>query len=154
MAPSPGTSSTVLLTQLSRRVYRFANEEVLGMRLKAYAALTYLRDKGAIPQQALGEMCHLDPNNLVLVLNDLETAGYVVRRRDPSDRRRHIVEMTPEGVKAIEAAERGMASIEDDVLASLSSEERATLQSLLARALESEDVPAPAPSLAPAPSAA
>jgi DNA-binding MarR family transcriptional regulator len=143
MSRPPGQSSTVLLTQLSRRVYRYATEDVLGMRLKAYAALTYLRDQGAIPQQQLGELCHLDPNNLVLVLNDLESAGDVERRRDPADRRRHIVELTPAGHEALERAEHGMASVEDDVLGALSPDERSTLRELLARALAADDAPAP-----------
>jgi DNA-binding MarR family transcriptional regulator len=58
-------------------------------------------------------------------------------RGDPTDRRRHLVEITGAGVTALEQAELAQASIEDEVLAALSSEERATLRALLARALES-----------------
>ena len=126
----------VLLTRLSRVVYRRATEELLGVRLKQYIALNYLRDQGDTPQQELGEALHLDANNLVLLLNDLEDEGFVERRRDPSDRRRHIVEVMPAGRRALERAERALESIEDDVLAPLSNEERATLRRLLTRALE------------------
>ena len=62
---------------------------------------------------------HLDPNNCVLMLNDLEAAGHVERRRDPADRRRHIVEMTQAGRKALAAADRAMESLEEDVLGAL-----------------------------------
>jgi DNA-binding MarR family transcriptional regulator len=95
-------------------------------------------------QQALGELCHLDANNLVLVLNELEAAGQAERRRDPTDRRRHIVAITPAGQRALVRAEQGMASIEDEVLGALGADERASLRELLARALEAEDAPAPA----------
>src|SRR5436190_14412679 len=103
---TPG--SMVLLTRLARAVYRLSSEEVLGMRLKGYVALCYLRDRGAATQQALGEKMMVDPNNLVLMLNELESAGFLVRKRDPQDRRRHIVELTDEGHRAIERAEAGM----------------------------------------------
>jgi len=81
---------------------------------------------------------HLDPNNCVLMLNDLEDAGHVERRRDPVDRRRHIVEMTPGGHKAMLQAERAMESLEEDVLGALAPEERDVLRGLLARALAGE----------------
>ena len=126
----------VLLTRLSRVVYRRATEKLLGIRLKQYIALNYLRDGGPTPQQELGESLHLDPNNLVLLLNDLEDEGYAERRRDTSDRRRHIVEITRSGGQALERAERALESVEDDVLGALTAEERATLRRLLVKAME------------------
>ena len=132
---APG--SVVLLTRLSRAIYRRSSESVIGMRLKPYMVLDFLREHGPIPQQALGEAMMLDPNNLVLLLNEVEAAGHARRRRDPDDRRRHIVELTDEGRTALERAEAGMESVEDEVMANLSSSERATLRKLLAKALES-----------------
>ena len=85
-----------LMIHLTRRIYRRATEDVLGMKLKPYLLLSNLRD-GALPQSELCTSMHLDPNNCVLMLNDLEAAGHVERRRDPADRRRHIVVMTPAG---------------------------------------------------------
>jgi DNA-binding MarR family transcriptional regulator len=134
-ATVPG--SMVLVTRLARAVYRRSNEEVLGMRLKSYVALRVVADRGGATQQELGEKLHVDPNNLVLLLNELEDAGYLVRRRDPDDRRRHLVELTDDGRHAIERAEAGMESIEDEILGLLSAKERATLRDLLHKALES-----------------
>ena len=137
MSTTPPVGSIVLLTRLSRLIYRRATEDVLGMRLKAYMTLSSLRD-GPLPQSELCVTMHLDPNNCVLMLNDLEDAGHVERRRDPVDRRRHIVEMTPGGHKAMLQAERAMESLEDDVLGALAPEERDVLRGLLARALAGE----------------
>ena len=137
MSTSPSPGSIVLLTRLSRLVYKRATEDVLGMRLKAYVTLSNLRE-GPRSQQDLCIAMHLDPNNCVLMLNDLESEGYVERRRDPADRRRHIVELTPAGHKAMLAAERAMESLEDDVLGALEPEEREVLRQLLARALAAE----------------
>jgi DNA-binding MarR family transcriptional regulator len=131
---TPGV--TVLLTQLSRVVYRRTSEDLLGMRLKEFAMLAHLREHNPIPQQELGEMLCIDANNLVLLLNELESRGFAYRRRDPTDRRRHLVEITEEGLAAFENAERGIESVEGDVLASLTSRERTELHGLLTKALE------------------
>jgi DNA-binding MarR family transcriptional regulator len=128
----------VLLTRLSRVVYRRASEAVLGMTLKEYMALTNLRDQRGVTQQALADALHLDPNNCVLLLNVLENGRLAERRRDPSDRRRHIVELTPAGRQALERADRALESVEDEVLGTLTRTERETLHRLLVRAVEGE----------------
>jgi DNA-binding MarR family transcriptional regulator len=70
----------------------------------------------------------------VLLLNELEDLGYIERRRDPADRRRHVVELTDAGRVALERAERAQEGLGDELFAALSDEERATLRSLLSRA--------------------
>jgi DNA-binding MarR family transcriptional regulator len=136
---TPG--SLVLLIRLTRHVYRRASEEVLGMRLKQYLALNTLAQTPGIGQRQFGETLHLDPNNTVLMLNDLEAAGWAERRRDVEDRRRHVVEITAAGRKALARADEALDGLEDDVLDNLSPEERTTLRELLTRAMA--DVPAP-----------
>jgi DNA-binding MarR family transcriptional regulator len=126
--------SMVLLTRLNRLVYRHATEEALGMRLKQFALLSMLRDQGSVSQQALGEQMHVDANNLVLLLNDAEANGWVERRRDSTDRRRHIVVLTDAGVEALKHAEEAIEDVEDQVLGPLNAEERATLRRLLQKA--------------------
>jgi DNA-binding MarR family transcriptional regulator len=133
---APGTLT--LLTRLSKVVHRRTPESQLGMRLKHFVVLSYLADRDGIPQQELGDICGVDANNLVLILNELETAGFAERRRDPEDRRRHIVEITGTGRTAFKRAERAREAVEDDVLAALDAEEREILRRLLAKALEGE----------------
>lgn len=133
---APVQGSMNLLNRLARVVYRRATEEVIGIRLKQLIALEYLSEQGESTQQQLGRSLMMDPNNTVILLNDLEDSGYVLRRRDPSDRRRHIVEMTAEGARALEHAEVKLETVEDEVLGNLNGSERATLRKLLAKALE------------------
>ncbi len=83
--------------------------------------LAYLRDHPGVSQQAMTEHLSMDSNTGVLVLNDLEDLEYAERRRDPSDRRRHIVHITDAGLEALEQAEAAQGSIEDEILAGLSS---------------------------------
>lgn len=125
-----------LLVRLAKVVVRRANEEQLGMRLRWYLALSFLNDHDGAPQQALGEALCVDANNLVLLLNELEAAGLAERRRDALDRRRHLVHITADGRRALERAEHAQDDVEEQVLAALSADERATLRRLLARALE------------------
>jgi DNA-binding MarR family transcriptional regulator len=125
-----------LLTRLSRMVYRRTSEAALGVDLKRFVVLSYLRDHSGVTQHALaGAMC-LDANTLVLLLNDLEAAGYVARRRDPADRRRHLVDMTAEGFEEVERTERALDRVQDQVLTGLGGADRAALHDLLRRALE------------------
>jgi DNA-binding MarR family transcriptional regulator len=125
----------VLLTRLAKQVYRRSNEELLGMHLRLLMALSYLRDHDGAPQQELAEALCMDANNVVLLLNELEEEGHVVRHRDPHDRRRHLVELTETGRRALAEAERAQEGIEDEVLQALDPSERATLWQLLTRAL-------------------
>jgi len=106
------------------------------MRLRQFQALAKVRDHPGLSQQELAEGLLLDANAVVLLLNELEDLGYSVRRRDPEDRRRHILELTETGRRAIARAERGRNSIEGEVLAGLSAEEKQTLRKLLTRVLD------------------
>jgi MarR family transcriptional regulator, temperature-dependent positive regulator of motility len=125
-----------LLTQIHKAVNRRTSEELLGMRLKPYMTLGYIRDHPATSQQELESSLFMDANSVVLILNELEAAQLSVRRRDPDDRRRHIVEITPAGRWALERADKARDSVEDEVLKGLSAEERKTLRALLERVLE------------------
>ena len=112
----------VLLTRLAKQVYRRSSDELLGMHLRHLVALSYVRDHDGCPQQELAEAFCMDANNVVLLLNELEELGYVTRLRDPGDRRRHLVELTPAGAEALSLAERAQEAIEDDVLRALDAE--------------------------------
>jgi DNA-binding MarR family transcriptional regulator len=126
----------VLLTRLAKQVYRRSTEELLGMHMRLVMGLSFLRDHDGAPQQELADALCMDANNVVLLLNELEDLGHIARRRDPSDRRRHLVDITPQGRTALASAERAQElAIEDEVLAALDPEERATLWRLLSRAL-------------------
>jgi DNA-binding MarR family transcriptional regulator len=97
-----------------------------------------LRDYREVSQQALTEGLCIDTNYCVMLLNDLESSGLVERRRDPADRRRHIVTMTEQGRKALHQAEAAQQTLEDEILGALNAEERSTLAHLLRKAIEGQ----------------
>jgi DNA-binding MarR family transcriptional regulator len=130
---SPGTLALVL--GLSKAVHRASSEELLGMRLRQFMVLSYLSERSPSRQQDLCEALMLDANNCVLLLNELERAGWTQRRRDAEDRRRHVVELTAEGRQALERARRAQETLEDEMLAALDADEREQLAHLLRKAL-------------------
>jgi DNA-binding MarR family transcriptional regulator len=122
-----------MLLRLAKVIHKRSTDERLGLKLRQVMLLSYLRAGAPALQQQLCESLWLDPNNCVLLLNEMEELGLVERRRDPSDRRRHVVDITDEGRVALERAERAQESIGDELLSALSDDERATLRSLLSR---------------------
>lgn len=125
-----------LLVQLNKAIHKRSSEEMLGMRLKAYMTLGHIRDHRGTTQQELESALVMDANSVVLILNELEAREFSIRRRDPQDRRRHIVEITPAGRRALERADKAREALEDELLAPLSTEERRTLRKLVERVLE------------------
>ena len=91
-------------------------------------------------QQALCESIGVDASKLVAVLNDLEDEGLIVRRRDPADRRRHIVEVSEEGRAHVAAGERAIAQVEERLFAGLDEDERVQLRRLLAKVADSTGI--------------
>src|SRR4051812_13660473 len=113
-------------------LHRFTEAlEPYGIRPRHVAALIELRDDGELTQQSLCGQLHLDPTNLVAILNELEMRGYAKRRRDPEDRRRHLVEVTKKGIAVIEKVSEVMDGVEDELLRGLDPSERERLEGLL-----------------------
>src|SRR5436853_581063 len=86
--------------------------EPFGIRPRHVAALIELRDRGELTQQSLCGQLHLDPTNLVAILNELEQRGLATRRRDPKDRRRHLVEVSKKGIAVLEKVSEVMDGVE------------------------------------------
>src|SRR5258708_32842668 len=117
----PGLVS--LLTQLQKALHRRSSEDLLGMRLKPYMALGYIREHPGATQQELENALFMDANAVVLILNELEAAQFSIRRRDPQDRRRHIVELTEAGRRAVERPDKAREGLGDEVAAPPPAEE-------------------------------
>ena len=134
--------SSALLDHLARltRLRTEAALAPLSLRPRHLVALTVLRDHGSPTQQVLAAALHTDRTNLIGLLNELETAGLVLRRRSSEDRRRHMVELTDEGSARLAKAESSLAAAEDDVLSALDADQRELLYSLLQQATTSHVV--------------
>jgi MarR family transcriptional regulator, lower aerobic nicotinate degradation pathway regulator len=123
----------LLMIKLGRiTMHRFTQAlEPYGVRPRHVAALIELRDRGQLTQQSLCGQLHLDPTNLVTILNELEERGYATRRRDPEDRRRHLVEVSKKGIAVLEKVSEVMDGVEEELLAGLDPPERRELEGIL-----------------------
>ena len=120
------------------RVGRRATESFMEgcLRPRHIIALKLLGEHGPMAQHAVGTALSLDPSNVVGLLNELEERGLITRRRDPADRRRHIVELSTTGSGEVAQTRDQLGAVEDDLFKTLTTDERATLYSLLSRAVE------------------
>lgn len=108
----------------------------LGLRARELLALQHLRDRGPAAQQALVELIGVDATNLVAILNSLEDAELIKRRRDRSDRRRAIIELSAEGEQVLAELDHSLQRLDDTLLVGLTAPEREQLKALLGRIVE------------------
>jgi DNA-binding MarR family transcriptional regulator len=114
----------------------------IGYSPRQGTTLLTLADSGKMSQQALGETMGIDPSVLVGILNDLEGAELVERRRDPADRRRHIVAITAKGERALADVRSVLAGVERELFGDLAADELAELCRLLSKVRTRADDPA------------
>jgi len=114
----------------------FAGYEELGLHPYHHAILAVLDEGTRETQGAIADALGYDKGQLVGLLDELENAGLIERRRDPADRRRQIVRMTAAGRKTLERFRRLSQRLEDEFLASLDDRERHQLHALLLRLAE------------------
>ncbi|WP_432060896.1 MarR family winged helix-turn-helix transcriptional regulator [Streptomyces sp. S1] len=104
-----------------------------GLRLWHLTVLALLSDLGPQMKTVLAARLDMNASDLVRIVNDLVKTGYVDCARDPEDRRRIVVRLTPEGGSALAELGADIASADDEVLAPLDAEERRLLSALLRR---------------------
>jgi len=87
------------LRQNSARAVMFHQfiSEKLGLNATDHKCLDYLNRTGPVTAGQLAQLTGLTTGAVTSVIDRLEQAGYVVRDKDPNDRRRVVVKPVPEG---------------------------------------------------------
>ncbi|MCM1942202.1 MarR family winged helix-turn-helix transcriptional regulator [Streptomyces sp. G3] len=109
-----------------------------GLKMWHHVVLSAVRDLAPVAQADLGRGIGLDPKDLVGVLNDLQSAGLVVRVPDPGDRRKNAVSLTEEGGRVLARCEEAARAANDELLAPLTEDERARLMDMVRRVAGTE----------------
>jgi DNA-binding MarR family transcriptional regulator len=134
-------SSVFLLARLgfAIKVAAFDEFERAGASPYHHSILALLDEGARTTQAAIADALELDPSQLVGLLDALEERGLIERRRDETDRRRHVVSLTDAGRQQLAEFRRMMAGIENEFLAPLDADARATLHSLLSQIASHRD---------------
>jgi DNA-binding MarR family transcriptional regulator len=140
-------STAFLMKRLGHLVKERSMEayEAVGANPFYYSVLAVLEEGARDTQAKIADALGYDRSWLVGLLDELEAAGLIERRRDPEDRRRHLVSLTPAGKKKLGELRKIAKGVEDDLLGSLDAEQRAQLHELLLQ-LASDHDPRYAPS--------
>src|SRR5258708_21374691 len=87
------------LTRVARTVSRAFDDTLAeaGGSLPVWLVLIPLKSRALASQRELAEAVGIQGATLTHHLDAMESAGLVTRRRDPANRRLHLVELTPAG---------------------------------------------------------
>lgn len=121
-----------------------------GVAIREYEVLQTLADLGPSSQRRLSELLWVNRTIMVKLIDALESAGLVERRRDPADRRSCALELTPAGEQTRAELSTVADEAEAGLTASLSARERTALRKLLSAIALATDQPPELPTgLAP-----
>lgn len=126
-------SLSVLLNRAAQQSRDQFNRCLQSLHLtsKSFAVLSVLYEGAMCSQIDLGKGLCIDRTTMVSVIDELEQQHFVERTRHPTDRRQHLIVLTPQGKdiyqQALQAAER----FEDAYLAPLTAEQQQQLTLLL-----------------------
>ena len=133
--PKELLSSTVFLLKrlgFAAKDRSHAAFEGTGLSAFHFAVLALLEEDPRETQAMIADALGYDRSHIVRLLDELEERELVVRKRDPEDRRRHVVKLTVDGRAMLRRLRAVVRQLEDDFLAPLDAEQREALHGLLA----------------------
>lgn len=140
MSENIGGCFHLLLEILARKSTRMLNRNLRRNNIppRLYEVMTFIN---GTPQNqiTIAEKLQINKNVMVNLIDELEERGFCVRVQRPDMRRREYnIELTPRGVKALRDCGKLVRSVERELLAGLTDEERTQLCRLMEKSLPAE----------------
>lgn len=110
----------------------------MGLNVRLCGVLNLLAE-GPISQHELGDQLGIDRTTIVELIDELESQGAVVRRRNASDRRSYALSLTPKGRTIQKRASRAFDGAADEFFNALKPAERQQLRDMLQRLIVAAD---------------
>jgi MarR family transcriptional regulator, transcriptional regulator for hemolysin len=123
------------LTRVSRAVSRAFDDALAaaGGSLPIWLVLISLKSGQRASQRELADAVGIQGATLTHHLNAMESAGLVTRRRDPGNRRMHLVELTPDGDALFLRLVQAATAFDARLRAGLTEHDIGQLETLLTR---------------------
>lgn len=85
---------------LNNRLNRHLSD--VNLTVSQFGTMEVLFHLGPLNQRTIGEKLLKSGGNITMVIDNLEKQGYVIRKKDPEDRRAVLIHLTPKGETFIE----------------------------------------------------
>jgi DNA-binding MarR family transcriptional regulator len=108
----------------------------LGLGSRGYCVLSTALG-GPHTQTEIADLVGLDKTTMVVTVDELERQGLARRVASPTDRRARLVEVTPQGERAVEQGRAILDGLHSDVLAGLPGDEREAFMRVLTKLVSS-----------------
>lgn len=128
-----GQSIAFLLSQVGARSAQLFAERLTpyGIGPREFAVLSTLAARGRQTQQQLAEALGIHRNNMVTLIDAMETAGWIVRTRGVTDRRVFQISTTESGNHVVDQVNTLAMTLDHELSAPLTASQRATLVDVL-----------------------
>jgi DNA-binding MarR family transcriptional regulator len=103
--------------------------------VRELAVLAVLNERGQLSQRELADFMRINPTIMVKLVDSLQSKGWVMRHRNPADRRSNALELTMSGVKAMRSLRTDLDRGEAELTAPLTQAEKQRLNRRLQQLL-------------------
>lgn len=137
-----GESLSFLLSQVGGRVAQLFAERLspLGISPRAFGVLSNLAAAEGQTQQEVADALGIHRNNMVGLIDEMESAGWLKRHRSTEDRRAFELHLTRRGRSVVDQVNDLIPALDAGLAGGLSGAERRELQSALRRVAKSLDL--------------
>ena len=135
-ASTPSLLYAVKQVELAVRSHLDAILRPHGVTALQYTALTVLRRRSGLTAAELARNSFVATQSMADLVGALERQGMIERHRDPTDRRRMVIDLTDRGRAVLDQHDAAVAALERDMVEGLSPRDVTALRGALNRCRE------------------